>query len=100
MAVHPSELLGPNESFYPPEGADVAPAFCGTLRTAQVRMHTSPEPVRPVLDGRDARLFPGVTLALFTLADLLVPVARGCVRLEPPRHAAPRYGRVIAQLQR
>ena len=100
MAVHPSELLGPNESFYPPEGADVAPAFCGTLRTAQVRMHTSPELVRPVLDGRDARIFPGITLALFTLGDLLVPVARGRIVRESPGHATPSYWCVIPELGR
>lgn len=51
-------------------------------------------------DGRDARLFPGVTLELFTDGALLVPVQRGSMIRETQTVTTPSFWSVIPQFGR
>ncbi len=51
-------------------------------------------------DGRDARLFPGVAIEVFTVGDLLVPVQRGEMVRETAPGRTPSYWRVIPQVGR
>jgi CubicO group peptidase (beta-lactamase class C family) len=89
-----------NERFFPSAGAEPAPAFCGSLRIAQTRLHFAPELKRPVLGNRDARLFPGITLGFVTVGDVLVPIQRGEMVAESAGTTAsywcviPQFGRV------
>ena len=57
----------PNAVFLPPAGAMAAGPFSGTLRISQAAMQTIPALASPIVGGRDARLFPAVTLAFFCL---------------------------------
>ncbi len=100
IVSHRAETPVDNAAYYPSEAADVAPAFSGTLQIAQTRMHTTPELAHPVLEGRDARLFPGVTLAFFTVRDILVPAQRGEMIRESAAGKTPSYWRVIPQFGR
>ena len=90
----------PNTAFYPQIGAGRAAELCGTLRIAPARMHTLPELVHPRPDGRDARLFPGITLAFVTLGDVLVPLQRGSMVAERAPGKIPSYWCVIPQFGR
>jgi hypothetical protein len=89
-----------NAAFAP--GVDALPAvpFNGTLRLAPTAMRTLPALSRPVLDGRDARLFPGVSLGFVTLGDTLVPLQRGEMVRDTAAGSAPSYWRVIPQFGR
>ncbi len=98
-AEHPSAAL-PNAEFAPGPGAAAAPSFAGRLRIAPATMQTIPALEQPIVGGRDARLFPGVTLSFFTLGDLLVPVQRGEMVAESGGGATPSYWRVIPQFGR
>jgi hypothetical protein len=89
-----------NSAFYPGAGVETAPAFAGTLRIGQSTMRTKPVLPSPVVDGRDGRLFPGVTLGFFTDGDLLIPVERGEMVRETATVATPSYWRVIPQVGR
>ena len=89
----------PNAAFHPGSDALPAPAFNGILSLQQTPMQTQPEIDRPVQDGRDARLFPAVTLEFFTLGELLVPVQRGEMVGERPG-AKPSFWHVIPQIGR
>jgi len=100
MAVDAHEQPSPNGSFYPSAGADAAPAFNGTIRSAPVQMHTVPQLAPPVIDGRDARLFPGIALTLLTVGDVLVPLARGTMLSERTASGTPSYWCVIPELGR
>jgi hypothetical protein len=90
----------PNAAFYPGSDALAAPAFSAVLSLQQTPMQTKPEIDRPLQDGRDARLFPAVTLEFFTLDGLLVPVQRGEMVRETPGakssfwHVIPQVGRI------
>jgi CubicO group peptidase (beta-lactamase class C family) len=90
----------PNAAFYPGSDALAAPAFSGILSLQQALMQTQPEIDHPVQDGRDARLFPAVTLEFFTVGELLVPVQRGEMVRENPGakssfwHVIPQVGRI------
>ncbi|MBW4053110.1 MAG: hypothetical protein HIU85_16940 [Proteobacteria bacterium] len=90
----------PNAAFYPDAGATEAPQLCGVLRIAPVRMRTRPELEHPRLDGRDARLFPGLALAFVTMGDILVPVERGRMVAQRRPGKTPSYWRVIPQFGR
>lgn len=90
----------PNSAFYPHAGAAGAPELCGTLRMAPARLQTLPELAHPRLDGRDARLFPGITLAFVTLGDVLVPLQRGRMVAERAAGKTPSYWCVIPQFGR
>ena len=92
----------PNAEFFPPAGATPAASFAGTLRISQAIMQTNPALVSPIVGGRDARLFPAVTLAFFTHDGVLVPVQRGEMVAETATvtGAAMSYWRVIPQFGR
>ncbi len=91
----------PNTIFRPPAGAMVAGPFSGTLRISQAIMQTIPALASPIVGGRDARLFPAVTLAFFAEDGVLVPVQRGEMVAEPATRAgAVSYWRVIPQFGR
>ncbi|HEX3844164.1 MAG TPA: hypothetical protein VHV80_07380 [Steroidobacteraceae bacterium] len=90
----------PNSAFYPQAGAGSAPELCGTLRMAPARLETLPELTHPRLDGRDTRLFPGVTLAFVTLGDILIPLQRGRMVAERAAGKTPSYWCVIPQFGR
>jgi hypothetical protein len=86
-----------NGAFYPGEGALPAPAFAGVLTLHPARMQTLPVLTQPLIQGRDARIFPGVQLEFFTAGDVLVPVQRGEMVRETGGGTAPSYWRVIPQ---
>jgi CubicO group peptidase (beta-lactamase class C family) len=86
-----------NSAFAPGEGALPAPEFAGVLRVHASPMQTLPVLAQPLIQGRDARIFPGVQLEFFTIGDLLVPVQRGEMVRETGAGPARSYWRVIPQ---
>ncbi len=62
-AGKPTPTPVPNAAFIPGPDAIAALEFSGTLKIAQAVMQTQPALPIPVIDGRDARLFPRVTLS-------------------------------------
>ena len=91
----------PNAAFAPANDALPAESFAGELLLEQATMSTRPALARPVILGRDARRFPALRLAFFTLGDRLVPVQRGRIVAElagvrPASYwaAIPEFGRV------
>ena len=86
-----------NTAFAPGDGALPAPAFAGVLKIHPVRMQTLPVLQQPLIQGRDARIFPGVQLEFFTIGDVLVPVQRGEMVRESSPGATPSYWRIIPQ---
>jgi CubicO group peptidase (beta-lactamase class C family) len=95
----PSSPL-PNAAFYPEAGAGGAPELCGTLRMAPARLQTLPQLLHPRVDGRDARVFPGITMAFVTLGEILVPLQRGRMVAERSPGKIPSYWCVIPQCGR
>ena len=89
-----------NAAFAPGKDALPAPGFAGVLHVDSTTMRTSPALAKPVLDGRDARQFPGVSLGFVTLGDVLVPLERGAMVRETAAGAVPSYWRVIPQFGR
>jgi len=89
-----------NSAFAPGADARPAPPLVGTLRIARATLATDPAIAAPMIGGRDARLFPEISLQLFTSGDLLVPVARGAMVRESNPGAVPSYWRVIPQFGR
>ena len=89
-----------NAAFAPANDALPAPPFAGLLRIDSTAMRTLPALAAPVLDGRDARLFPGVSLGFVTLRDVLVPLERGQMVRETAAGKVPSYWRVIPQFGR
>ena len=67
---------------------------------AQTAMRTLPVLDKPIIDGSDARLFPGVKLGFFSMGDVLVPVERGEMVQESLRPKSQSYWRVIPQFGR
>ena len=96
---HPQSPL-PNGVFYPEAGSGRASDLCGTLRIAAARMQTLPELAHPLIDGCDARLFPGITLRFVTAGDVLVPLQRGRMVPERAPGRTPSYWCVIPQFGR
>lgn len=94
------DLPAPNGYFRPPAGARTAPAFSGLLRIARARIETRPRLTNPMIDGRDARLFPGLTLGFVTVGDVLVPLQRGQIVSEQRPGKVPSYWSVIPQFGR
>jgi CubicO group peptidase (beta-lactamase class C family) len=86
-----------NAAFVPGAGSGVAPPFAGTLSIGPAPMQMQPPLQQPIILGRDARIFPGVRLAFFTLGDVLVPIERGEMVRESAAGATPSYWRVIPQ---
>ena len=89
-----------NAAFLPPPDAKPAAPLVGTLEVLQAVLATQPALSQPVVGGRDARLFPAIALKLFTVGELLVPVARGQMIREAVPGPVPSYWRVIAQFGR
>ena len=94
-----------NSAFIPASGAASAAPFAGVLNLAQTPMRTLPALDKPLINGRDARLFPGVRLGFFSMGDVLVPVDRGEMVQEPlPSQKSPgaarSYWRLIPQFGR
>lgn len=89
-----------NLAFLPGKDALPAPAFSGVLTIAQSGMQALPQLIKPLQDGRDARLFPGVTLEYFSDGGILVPVQRGTMVRETAAVTTPSYWRVIPQIGR
>src|SRR5450631_4120903 len=86
-----------NAAFAPDETALPAPAFTGALKVRASAMQTLPVLNEPLIQGRDARIFPGVQLEFFTVGDVLVPVQRGEMVRETTAGSGPSYWRVIPQ---
>lgn len=89
-----------NGAFKPARDATAAPAFAGVLSIAQSQLQTKPVLVHPVLAGRDARLFPAISLEFFTIGAVLVPVQRGEMVREAGHTPLPSYWCVIPQFGR
>lgn len=89
-----------NAAFCPGPDAAAAPAFSGVLRIAPATMLTEPVLEQPLQGGRDARLFPGVTLEFYTAGDILVPVQHGEMVREAAPARTPSYWRLIPQFGR
>jgi hypothetical protein len=89
-----------NAAFAPGPDATQAPSFTGVLALSSATLRTLPELKQPVLEGRDARLFPGLSLAFVTLGETLVPLERGTMVREGAPGTAPSYWRVIPQFGR
>lgn len=90
----------PNDSFRPPAGARAAPEFSGLVHIAQSPIETRPRLERPRIQGRDARLFPRVSLGFVTSGDVLVPLQRGQIVSERPSRETASYWSVIPQFGR
>ncbi|MBU3671953.1 MAG: hypothetical protein FGM43_05330 [Sinobacteraceae bacterium] len=89
-----------HSAFTPSTDALPAAVLQGILEIAEGRLQSSPQLLKPLIEGRDALLFPAISLSLFSDGDLLVPVQRGSMVRElatkPPRS----YWRVIPQTGR
>lgn len=100
LAGNPGSAPVANSAFYPGKDSLPAPPFAAILQIQQVALQTNPVLERPVQDGRDARLFPGVTLELYTVDDRLIPVQMGEMVVESAPGRLRSYWRVIAQAGR
>jgi len=89
-----------NAAFAPGSDDRTAPAFTGTLTISPSPLLAQPELRTPVLEGRDARVFPGVTLSFVTEGATLIPVERGEMVRETAPGAVASYWRVIPQFGR
>jgi len=89
-----------NADFAPGTDAREAPAFTGTLTIGSAPLRTQPELQTPVLEGRDARVFPGLTLSFVTDGATLIPVERGEMVRETAPGVVASYWRVIPQFGR
>jgi len=89
-----------NAAFYPGAEALPAPEFAGVLKLRATQLQTQPVLSQPLIQGRDARIFPGVQLEFFTVGEVLVPVQRGEMVRESAAGSAPSYWRVIPQFGR
>lgn len=89
-----------NGAFAPgPDALEAAPLAL-TLRIVATPLRTLPELRQPVLQGRDARVFPGVSLSFVAHGGALVPVERGTMVRETGAGPVPSYWRVIPQFGR
>ena len=86
-----------NAAFVP--GTDALPAspIVGTLHIAQSAMQAMPALKGPLIGGRDARLFPALSLTLFSDGETLLPLQRGNMMSELPGKGARSYWTVIPQ---
>ena len=101
-SLPPSRMLGTemttspiaNAAFAPGRDAVPAPPFAGVLHFVASELRTLPAIAKPVLDGRDARQFPGITLGFVTLGDTLVPLR---ARRDGARDRARRGAELLAR---
>jgi hypothetical protein len=96
----PTDAPVANLAFTPGPQVTRAPDFVATITVAQTPMQTKPATAHPMQDGRDARLFPAVTLEFFTMDGLLVPVQRGEMVRESAPVKVPSFWQVIPQFGR
>jgi len=89
-----------NAAFAPSDDARPAPPFLAMLDIEQTPMVTQPTLVTPIVQGRDARLFPAIRLTLQTINGRLVPRERGSFVSERGSHKTPSYWSVIAETGR
>jgi hypothetical protein len=89
-----------NAAFIPSSDSGAGAPFAGVIEVAQTAMRTLPILDQPIIDGRDARLFPGVKLGFFSMGDILVPVERGEMVQESLPAKSQSYWRVIPQFGR
>jgi CubicO group peptidase (beta-lactamase class C family) len=89
-----------NAAFAPGADALEAPPFTGVLRLDASALRTLPALDKPVIDGRDARIFPGLDLRFVTVERTLVPLERGEMVREARPGATASYWRVIPQVGR
>jgi CubicO group peptidase (beta-lactamase class C family) len=94
------QLPAPNDYFCPPADPRKAPQFSGVLQIAQSPMETRPRLGSPTIEGRDARLFPAITLGFVSSADVLVPLQRGQIVSERRARETPSYWSIIPQFGR
>jgi hypothetical protein len=99
-SVRPLDAPVDNAAYVPAGDAGTAEPFSGVLEIAQSAMSTLPLLEKPLIDGRDARLFPGVRLAFFSMGDVLVPAECGEMVKESASAKVPSYWRVIPQFGR
>ncbi len=86
-----------NTAFAPGPNARPAPPFKGVLVMDQSPLRTEPELTHPIIQGRDARLFPAMRIEFFSSDGALVPVERGSMIAEQAEVATPSYWRIIPQ---
>jgi hypothetical protein len=89
-----------NAAFAPGKDALPAPPFSGVLNITASALQTSPALTKSIVDGRDARLFPGMSLGFVTLGETLVPLERGQMVRELAPGSTASYWRVIPQFGR
>jgi hypothetical protein len=89
-----------NRAFVPGEDATAAPEFAGSIMITQTAMQTEPAVKHPMQDGRDARLFPGVTLEFFSMDGKLIPLRRGEMVWESGHVASASFWQVIPGIGR
>lgn len=101
-SLQPLDAPVANAEFYPPANATAATALALELRFSHAVMQTSPTLASPMVGGRDARLFPAVTLGFFSMDGVLVPLQVGEMVAEsaPGPDGAVSYWRVIPQYGR
>ena len=90
----------PNAIFAPGPDAVQAPAFTGTLTMGSSPLLAQPALSTPVIEGSDARVFPGITLSFVSDGSTLIPVERGEMVRETAPGAVASYWRVIPQFGR
>ena len=100
LAGNPGNAPSANSAFYPGKDALAAPPFAAVLHIQQTSLQTNPVLEKPVQDGRDARLFPGVSLEFFTVDSRLIPVQMGEMVSESAPGRVRSYWRVIVQAGR
>ncbi len=86
-----------NAAFAPGPDARPAPPFHGVLLLERSALQTQPALTHPIIQGRDARIFPAISVSLFTYGDALVPVERGRLLRERVAAQPASYWSVIAQ---
>ena len=84
-------------AFTPGPDASSGAALQGVLEIAEARLQSAPALQKPMIDGRDALLFPAISLTLFSDGELLVPVQRGSMVREAAAKSPRSYWRVIPQ---
>ncbi len=90
-----------NAAFAPGDDARAAPPFAGVLRISAAELAVAPALAKRIVDGRDAQVFPGVSLAFITLDDgTLVPLERGTMVAESARGKTSSYWNLIPQFGR
>jgi hypothetical protein len=89
-----------NAAYAPPASAAVGAPFASRIRINQGTLSLTPAILQSVIEGRDARLFPAITLTLATEGDVLIPAEAGLMVRETGSPRVFSYWRVIPQYGR